>query len=206
MSDLKLLRFFFFNLYMLGSLTELIAYASCCWVSCQWLVSKLTFIMKVINGNCPSYYSGNLLIAETCEYHKGCGGQWLIMDGICWMMMSSAENAFSGLSIFVSSFPNLEGTKSGGERSRAEAVPPSQTCKKRGGEGAGILSLPFIPPPLSQLAGLGGGCFSPSSFSAHYLSFWGKGALLQTWGQKGDFHFSQWLKQSPDSLSLKPDK
>lgn len=162
---------------MLGSLTELIAYASRCWVSCQWLVSKLTFLMKVINGNCLSCYSGNLLIAETCKYHKGCGGQWLIMDGICWMTMPSAENTFSGLGIFVSPFPNLERAKSGGERSRAEAVPPpSQTCTKRGGEGAGILSLPFIPPPLSQLAGLGGGCFLfPTSFSAG----WGKAGRQQ---------------------------
>lgn len=140
-------------------------------------------------------------------------------------MMLSAENTFSGLGIFVSPFPNLERTKSGGERSRTEAVPPpSQTRKKRGREGARILNLLFIPPPLSQLAELGGG-FSPllsqlagekqagsRDVSPPYPEaksppeLLGKGALLQTWGQKGDFHFSQWLKQSPDSLSLKPDK
>lgn len=51
-----------------------------CWVSCQWAVSKLNFIMKVINGNCLSYSWGNLLITGRWEYHRGSAGQWLIMD------------------------------------------------------------------------------------------------------------------------------
>lgn len=94
-------------------------------------------------------------------------------------------------------------------RSKAEAVPPpSQICTKRGGEGQGSLIYLLFPLCLSASSGPGWWCFFPTSLGwlgksrqaakmcllpiqklTHWPRFWGKGAPLQTWGQKGDFHF-----------------
>lgn len=51
-------------------------------------------------------------------------------------------------------FPDLEGTKSGGERNKAEPVPPlpPQMCKKRGGERVRNPQSTFYSLSVSQLA------------------------------------------------------
>lgn len=140
---------FFFKIYMLGSLILPhflnFAYTSHCLLSCQWLVSRFTFLMNVINGNYLISYSGNVLIAENCKYHKSYGGQWLIMDSIYWMVVWLTENGFSRLSILVF-FPNLEGTKSGGETKLSLFLLCLLGCARKGEErGSGILSPHFTP-------------------------------------------------------------